>query len=493
MDPAVAAALPTDFNYAVDLVRLIREEFGDYFGISVAGYPYLHSDCPSYEAGLQHLKEKVDAGADFVISQLFFQAEDFLKWVDDCRAIGITCPIIPGILPIQGYASLRNMTKMCSVPVPDVIKNAVEPIKDDDAAIKEFGIQYAADMCRKLIKGGVPGLHFYTLNREVSTERILIELGMIEENALSRALPWKKPLHPKRSREDVRPIFWANRQKSYLSRTAEWDDFPNGRWGDSRSPAFGELTDYHLFLHSREMKPEILRKMWGEELNGVSDVSRTFIRYLNGEIDQLPWSDNPPGKETSIIKTKLLKMNESGLWTINSQPRVNGVPSSDRSVGWGGPNGVVYQKAYIEFFTSPKVLEILLGVFKRVEPRINYQAVNMKGDTYSNLDGAVAVTWGVFPGAEIMQPTVVDPVSFHVWKEEAFTLWLARWAGIYPKESVSHQTLQSIHDNYFLVTIVDNDFINGDIFDVFDDVIDHISRLGEQRPLERAPSDSLLA
>lgn len=482
------------FKYATDLVRMMREEYGDYFGISVAGYPYLHPDCPSYEDSLLHLKEKVDAGSDFVISQLFFQAEDFLKWVADCRRVGITCPIIPGILPIQGYHSLRNMSKMCAVPLPDAITHAVEPMKDDDAKIKEFGIAYAVDMCRKLIAAGVPGLHFYTLNREVVTESILFELGLADKNALVRPLPWKKPPTAKRSREDVRPIFWANRQKSYLSRTMDWDDFPNGRWGDSRSPAFGDLTDYHLFLHCRDTKPENLRKLWGEELTSTKDIGKAFLRYLNGDIDQLPWVEGTINLETEMIKDALTRMNENGLWTINSQPRVNGMPSSDKAVGWGGPHGVVYQKAYIEFFTSPHVLEVLLRVFKELDPRISFMAINRAGDFHCNTEGVTAVTWGVFPGKEITQPTIVDPESFRVWKDEAFSLWTARWASIYPADSPSRTLINHVHDTYYLVNIVDNDFVAGNIFDVFEPVIDSIKGLGDQKPgIAGVTHESLLA
>lgn len=452
-----------DFQYAADLVRLIREEFGDYFSISVAGYPYGHPDAPTYEQDILNLKEKVDAGADFVVSQMFFSAEDFLKWVQDCRNAGITCPILPGILPIQGYHSLRNISKMCNVPLPEAIKTAIEPIKDDDAAIKELGVKLAVEMCRKLLDAGVPGLHFYTLNREVVTTEVIKELGLVD-NEILRELPWRRPVSEKRTKEDVRPIFWANRSKSYLSRTANWDDFPNGRWGDSRSPAFGELSDYHLF--QAPVKAAELRGKWGEMLRSPEDISNAFVKYLDGQIDQLPWIEGSIGLETNIIKTNLITINQKGFWTINSQPRVNGAPSSDKSVGWGGPNGVVYQKAYVEFFTSPQHLQVLLRVLRDM-PQCSYQAVNMKGESYSNTEGVTAVTWGVFPGKEIVQPTVVDSESFMVWKEEAFNLWLSKWATIYEDQSESKQLIQHVHDEYFLVNIVDNDFINGNIFDLF--------------------------
>lgn len=479
-----------EFHYAEDLVKLIREEFGDWFGVSVAGYPYKHPDAASYEVGIQHLKSKVDAGADFIISQLFFTAEDYFKWERDCRAAGITCPIIPGILPIQGYDSLRNMSKMCCLDLPPTLIDGVEPIKHDDAAIKAFGVEYATKMCKELLDGGVPGLHFYTLNREVVTEKILQNLGFAASTASSsatestststmadpRQLPWKKPPTDKRVKEDVRPIFWANRHKTYLARTLEWDDFPNGRWGDSRSPAFGELTDYHLFLHQKTLKPHECRALWGETLETPADAGKAFLRFLNREIDRLPWIDTELNLETGPIKDGLLKLNENGFWTINSQPCVNGADSSDSAVGWGGAGGVVYQKAYIEFFTSPALLKVLVRVLNRFGTRINYQAVNKDSVCYSNTDRTIAVTWGVFPGREICQPTIVDPASFFVWKDEAFALWRAGWASAYPVEThaLSHRNIMEIHDTYFLVNVVDNDFVRGNIFEIFDLVLEEL-------------------
>jgi len=488
-----------EFNYAVDLVKLMREEYGDWFGISVAGYPYKHPDAESYAAGIEHLKAKVDAGSDFIISQLFFTAKDFFDWEKDCRTAGITCPIIPGILPIQGYDSLRNMSKMCSLELPPEIVAAVEPIKHDDAAIKEFGIEYATKLCRELLAGGVPGLHFYTLNREVVTEKILENLGFgtvwSHQKSDERALPWKKPATDKRLKEDVRPIFWANRHKTYLARTADWDDFPNGRWGDSRSPAFGELTDYHLFLHQKTLKPAECRHLWGEQILDPRDAGKAFVKFLNGDINRLPWNDTELNLETGPIKDFLIKLNESGFWTINSQPRVNGADSSDSAVGWGGKGGIVYQKAYVEFFTSPELLKILIPVLNRFGTRLNYQAVNKNSVCYSNTDSTIAVTWGVFPGREILQPTIVDPAAFFVWKDEAFALWTAAWAHAYPHDSVSYKNIMNIHDNYFLVNVVDNDFVKGDIFQVFDQVLEEVKKgdpaaFSPIRPM--SPSDPVI-
>jgi methylenetetrahydrofolate reductase (NADPH) len=142
--------------------------------ICVAGYPHGHPESSSYEQDLVHLKEKVDAGADFIITQLFFRAETFLKYVADCRASGIQCPILPGILPIQSYDSLRHICKLSKLEVPSDIINDLERIKDNDEAIRVYGIEQAVSLCQALLDSGeVYGLHFYTLNREVCLTNLL--------------------------------------------------------------------------------------------------------------------------------------------------------------------------------------------------------------------------------------------------------------------------------------------------------------------------------
>ncbi|KAE8591852.1 hypothetical protein XENTR_v10018592 [Xenopus tropicalis] len=455
------------FNYAVDLVTHIRHEFDDYFDICVAGYPRGHPEAEGYDQDLKHLKEKVDAGADFIITQLFFRAETFLTFINDCRAIGITCPILPGIFPIQGYGSLRQLVKLSKLEVPQEIMDVIEPIKDNDAAIRNYGIDLAVSMCRELLDSGlVHGLHFYTLNREVATIDVLKRLGMWKEDP-RRPLPWAVSAHPKRRVEDVRPIFWASRPKSYIHRTQEWDEFPNGRWGNSSSPAFGELKDYYLFYLKSKSPREELLKMWGQELSSEESVFEVFTYYISGEpnpnghkVTCLPWNDDPLAPETNLLKSELQKVNKRGILTINSQPNVNGKPSTDPIVGWGPSRGYVFQKAYLEFFTSSEMVTALIKVLKRYEPRVNYHIVNVHGQNITNAADLQpsAVTWGIFPGREIIQPTVVDPVSFMYWKDEAFALWIEQWAKLYEEESPSRMIIQYIHDNYYLVNLVDNDF-----------------------------------
>ncbi|KAK7094019.1 methylenetetrahydrofolate reductase (NADPH)-like [Littorina saxatilis] len=462
----------TGMNYATDLVRLIKEEFDDYFVICVAGYPQGHPECSSYDDDIQRLKEKVDAGADFVITQLFFDADVFLKYLKDCRAAGINCPILPGILPIQGYQSLRHIVKLSKLEVPQEIIDAINPIKENDEAIRNFGIDQAVQMCKTLLNASaddadvnIPGVHFYTLNREVASIEVLKRLGLWQEEIL-RPLPWKQTANAARCKEEVRPIFWRCRPNSYVYRTSDWDEFPNGRWGNSASPSFNDLKTYHLFyLKSRSSKDELV-KMWGE-LEDESDVWDIFYSYLTGtpnkngvKVKRIPWDDSELIAETMMISDKLACINKRGVLTINSQPRVNCAPSDDPSVGWGMPHGYIYQKAYLEFFTSRENVEALKKILPNY-PLVNYHIVDHIGQAhYTNCDASqpIAVTWGVFPGKEIIQPTVVDPLSFLTWKDEAFALWKETWGNLYEKGSRSQQVINKIHDSYYLVNLVDNEF-----------------------------------
>lgn len=390
----------------------------------------------------------------------------------------------------QGYHSLRQLVKLSRLEVPQQMKDVIEPIKDNDAAIRNYGIEQAVSLCQKLLASGlVPGLHFYTLNREMATTEVLKRLGMWTEDP-RRLLPWTISAHPKRREEDVRPIFWASRPKSYIYRTQEWDEFPNGRWGNSSSPAFGELKDYYLFYLKSKSPREQLLKMWGEELASEESVFEVFACYLSGEPNQngckvtcLPWNDEPLAAETSLMKEELLRVNRRGILTINSQPNVNGLPSSDPIVGWGPSGGYVFQKAYLEFFTSRETVEALLQVLKKYEQRVNYHIVDVKGENITNAPELQpnAVTWGIFPGREIIQPTVVDPVSFMFWKDEAFALWIEQWGKLYGDESPSRMIIQYIHDNYFLVNLVDNDFpLDNCLWHVVEDAFELLSRPGSE-------------
>ncbi|CAL1404732.1 unnamed protein product [Linum trigynum] len=176
------------FSCALDLVKYMRSKYGDYFGITVAGYPEAHPDVigddgvatpEDYQKDLAYLKQKVDAGADLIITQLFYDTDIFLKFVDDCRQIGITCPIVPGILTITNYRSFRKMTGLCKTKIPAEILAALEPIKDNNEAVRAYGIHLGTEMCKKIIAHGIRTLHLYTMNRDESALAILKNLGVI--------------------------------------------------------------------------------------------------------------------------------------------------------------------------------------------------------------------------------------------------------------------------------------------------------------------------
>lgn len=468
------------FSCALDLIRFIREKFGDYFGIGCAGYPEAHPDVISedpeemsknYHADLLYLKKKVDAGADFIITQLFYEVELFFKFVQDCRNIGIECPILPGIMPIQSYGGFQRMTSFCKTKVPQFILDALEPIKDNDEAVKAYGVYLGVEMCRRILDAKVsPGVHLYSLNMDKSVMAIVKQLNLTGDNKIQRPLPWRAPTSTKRCGEMVRPIFWANRPKSYLSRTQDWASYPSGRWKESTNPAFGSVNDSNTIRPKALKLKETKLKQWGEELSSIEDVFSVFAKFCKGEISCLPWAENEGGlqAESQVLIDQLVALNMEGYLTINSQPRVNGASSSDPKFGWGRPNGYVYQKQYIEFFCSKEKLAQLISKMASL-PNLSYQAVNASGEVYSNISEAEinAVTWGVFPASEIIQPTVVDPKSFLVWKDEAFSIWLSVWAAIYEEGSSSKRLLQEFHDSSFLVNIVDNDFVTGDLFALF--------------------------
>jgi len=439
------------FRYAKDLVAHIRKLYGNHFDIGVAGYPEGCDDNKDEDALLDHLKEKVDVGATFIVTQMFYDVDNFLRWVRRVRDRGIDVPIIPGIMPIATYASFMRRANHMNSKIPDAWLAALEPVKNDDLAVREMGKSLVAGMCRRILASGIHHLHFYTMNLAQATRMVLEELDWMPspDRPLKQALPWKQSLGLGRRAEDVRPIFWRNRNKSYVMRTQEWDEFPNGRWGDSRSPAFGELDAYGIGLVGTN---EQNRQKWGEPAS-VSDVAALFVRYLEKKLDSLPWSESPLTSEADPIKDDLIRLNRRGLITVNSQPAVNGVRSSHPVHGWGPPNGYVYQKAYLELLVPPDVYaEIIARV--REDPDLTYYAVTKSGNLETNApsEGPNAVTWGVFPGKEIVQPTIVESISFLAWKDEAFQLG-SDWARCYDAGSASRALISKIMDEWHLINI----------------------------------------
>jgi methylenetetrahydrofolate reductase (NADPH) len=169
---------PGGFEFSSQLVRFIREQGN--FSIGVAGFPEGHIACKEGKhADWQHLKEKVDAGADYILTQIFFDNADFHQFRDHLtRKLGISVPIVPGIVSILNAPQIKRFTAMCGARIPAPLEAKLEALGDNDAAVAEFGIEYATRQCEDLLRSGVPGIHFYTLNKAPATVRILKNLGL---------------------------------------------------------------------------------------------------------------------------------------------------------------------------------------------------------------------------------------------------------------------------------------------------------------------------
>lgn len=460
------------FRYARDLIKYIKKSYGDHFDIGIAGYPEGPDPTTTADEHIVYLKEKVDAGGTFIVAQMCYDAELFIQWVKDCRAAGIPehIPIIPGIMPISTHAAFIRRANWTQARIPPAWHEALEPIKNDDSAVREVGRDLIVEFCQKLLDSGIMHLHFYTMNLAAAVRMVLEKLDLTPSaespDPEIKPLPWRQSLGLNRRDENVRPIFWRNRNRAYVARTQDWDEFPNGRWGDSRSPAFGGLDEYGVGLKGTN---ESNRKLWGEPKN-VNDISKLFVKYMTGKVETLPWSEAPINDEANVLVNDLTDLNNRGLLTINSQPAVDGVKSSHPVYGWGPRNGYVYQKQYLEVLVCP---ELFPTVIQRMDadPDITYYAVNNSGDLKSNAPtdgGPNAVTWGVFPGKEIVQPTIVETVSFLAWRDEFYHLGL-EWSKCYDEDSESRALITEITKSWYLVNIVHNDFRNqGGIFPIFE-------------------------
>ncbi|KAG5421425.1 MET13 [Candida metapsilosis] len=494
-DPPLDGSESTgDFKYAKDLVRYIRKKYGNHFNIGVAAYPEGQPEEEDETKTLHYLKEKCDEGADFIITQMFYDVDNFISWCGKLRKIGIEIPIIPGIMPISTYAAFIRRANWSQIKIPQHFLDALDPIKDDDYLVREKGTELVSDMCNKLIQSGyVNHLHFYTMNLEKSTIMALEKLNLIEaikshEVVGGTELPWRKSLHPERSKESIRPIFWQNRKYSYISRTATWDEFPNGRWGDSRSPAFGDID-----LCASELlrqSPKRALELWGVPQN-LKQLSNLVVSYLSGDLKSLPWSDGAVGEDTKVIIDDLVNLNKRGLLTMNSQPALNSVKSSEKVFGWGPKNGYVYQKQYLEFICHRDVIDKLLARIQEFNKTqgdssssiISYYAVDLSGKLQTNCkpDDINAVTWGVFPGEEILQPTIVEQTSFLAWKDEVYRLF-SEWNKVLSSNLVdidddsklqNFKTLMNqVEHDFVLCNLVNNDFIdsNSTLFNLIYDL-----------------------
>jgi methylenetetrahydrofolate reductase (NADPH) len=182
----MGATTSGELGYANELVSFIREETGKAFHIEVAAYPEVHPQAPSARKDLENFKRKVDAGADSAITQYFYNADAYFAFVEDCERLGVRIPIVPGVMPITNFSKLARFSDACGAEIPRWVRKRLENYGDDIDGIRDFGHQLVLNLCRRLIEGGAPGIHFYTMNQAAPTLRLWQDLG----------LPGTESIHP---------------------------------------------------------------------------------------------------------------------------------------------------------------------------------------------------------------------------------------------------------------------------------------------------------
>lgn len=171
--PSGMVGFDHDFKYAYQLIEFIREETGHHFFIEAAAYPEMHPETMDPQESIEHLKMKMHAGANRAITQYFFNADAYFYLQDDCEKNNITLPIIPGIMPITNYTQLARFSALCGAEIPRWLRQRLEKYKNNSEAISSMGNEFIAKLCQRLIEGGAPGLHFYTLNKATNSVDIL--------------------------------------------------------------------------------------------------------------------------------------------------------------------------------------------------------------------------------------------------------------------------------------------------------------------------------
>jgi len=513
-----------EFTWAVDLVRYIRKVYGDYFCIGVAGYPEGHSDQshPQHQnvnSDLPYLVEKVQAGADFIMTQLFYDVQQFDEFESLLRNHSSGAfkdiHIIPGLMPVQSYQILRRTTKLSHANLPDPILQRFEAVKGDDGAVKRVGVEVISEMVEhmKSTSANRPkGFHFYTLNLEKAVAQIIEKCDLVpqqdipsikvqddsavaDEETDGFMIVNKSDTETKRRQSSTANSQPRNRvivdreratspsSKDYeapsdeagvpsdkpgsqpnnlaisegegsLGREATWDDFPNGRWGDARSPAYGEIDGYGVSLHVSI--PDALR-LWDRPTTRA-DITHIFERHVRGDLEAIPWSEEPLNEETATIREELAALIRKGWWTVASQPAINCVPSEDRIFGWGPKSGFVFQKAFVEFFIPKEDWARLRPVLEENQ-EMEFFACNSEGDfEASDPEGVNPVTWGAFTGKEIVSPTIIESVSFRAWSEEAFGIW-SEWMTVYKPGGPTAKFLAQTKKDLWLVNVIHHAFV----------------------------------
>jgi methylenetetrahydrofolate reductase (NADPH) len=175
---AMSAAAPGEFRYANELVSFIRETHGDFFTIEVAAYPEMHPQAPNPGADFDNFRRKVEAGADGALTQLFYNADVYFDFMERSAKAGIDIPIVPGIMPITGYANTLRFCTGCGADLPRWIRLRLEELQEDKPALLDFGIGVVTRLCETLLRNGAPGLHFYTINQSEATLRLWNNLAL---------------------------------------------------------------------------------------------------------------------------------------------------------------------------------------------------------------------------------------------------------------------------------------------------------------------------
>jgi methylenetetrahydrofolate reductase (NADPH) len=175
---AMSPSAPGEFHYANELVSFIRETHGDHFHIEVAAYPEMHPQASKPSEDFENFKRKVEASADAALTQLFYNADAYFHFMDRCAKAGIRIPIVPGIMPITGFANTVRFCGGCGADLPRWVRLRLEELEDDKPALQEFGAEVVTRLCETLLRGGAPGLHFYTVNQAGPTLRLWKNLAL---------------------------------------------------------------------------------------------------------------------------------------------------------------------------------------------------------------------------------------------------------------------------------------------------------------------------
>ncbi|MCG7910458.1 MAG: methylenetetrahydrofolate reductase [NAD(P)H] [Candidatus Thiodiazotropha taylori] len=167
-----------ELNHANQLVELIRQHFADHFHIEVAAYPEFHPQSATPQQDLENFKRKVEAGADSAITQYFYNADAYFRFLDECQRLAIEIPIVPGIMPITNFTQLARFSDSCGSEIPRWLRKRLESYGEDLDSIRDYGMEVVSDLCERLLAGGAPGLHFYTMNRSTQCQQIWQTLGL---------------------------------------------------------------------------------------------------------------------------------------------------------------------------------------------------------------------------------------------------------------------------------------------------------------------------